>query len=882
MEQLPMKQQKDELSMLLIHFIEQLKKNDFVVSIDHYINSYLLLLSVNIHQKEIDEIKYLICPIFANNSSQQRMFYEIFDQYFNVNKVSGEYNNEFINSISNSSSLKKNKNSSYFFAGGIFLIFIVSIIFLYNKNILYSFYSNFSLQNKYIIEKCSSDNNNKSELPGIQISIDIFAKSSVQILFRFMLISLSLIFIWYELYRLNKRNLFLTKSNENSHYVTINKNIEKVSDKAFKNRKYYNTLKRLKQRTDSDIYAFDINNSLLSTIENAGFPATKYRPVTKPSEYLFLIDLTEIDDHYSTFMNNIVDMLETDGVYTKTFFYSYDPRKCFYKMGDKPVSLFDIKSNYPNFNLILVGDCQSLINPINNQLHKWTELFYSWNHSAILTYRHPKDWSNNEILLSETFFLLPASIESFRFLADYFETNFDSQPINFDSIKSTLSPRYFEQMPADVKSLRRYFNDEKTFQWLCSCAVFPQINWSLTLFLSSFLEMQLTEEKLLMIIRLPWFRNGIMPDDLRSQLIGELQQKTLRNIRYAILNTLLSKPITQLSKSNILFAYSLFGFRKKSTSKIKEKLYHSIKKEDQPIRNLTFFRFIESFTITPITFKLSKIFYKHLRIHGLPLLSFFDIKSITTLFLSSIILFSVFFIFPYNTPTHNVTMDFSFISQGVYTMGSSQNEIGRSKNEKIHNISIENGFYIMKTEVSQKQWKAIMGNDPSHFKSTSGTYPVTNVSWDDVNEFIKKLNHILKTEKFSLPSESEWEYACRSGTKTSLSNGELANIGCDLDRNLNKIGWYCGNSKGTVQQIGKKNPNLWGIYDMHGNVSEWCNNSYTENEHLDLKKINLSKKTIRGGNWHSPAEFCRSAKRFFEEHDYRSKYVGFRLIIKNQ
>ena len=129
-----------------------------------------------------------------------------------------------------------------------------------------------------------------------------------------------------------------------------------------------------------------------------------------------------------------------------------------------------------------------------------------------------------------------------------------------------------------------------------------------------------------------------------------------------------------------------------------------------------------------------------------------------------------------------------------------------------HKVTIKNSFYLGKSSVTQKQWKKIMGKNPSHFKGEDR--PVEMVSWKEVQKFVTKLNEKEGTDKYRLPSEAEWEYACRAGTQTRYYFG-------DDESKLNEYAWYAENSGSQTHSIGQKKPNSWGLYDMHGNVWEW-------------------------------------------------------------
>jgi len=185
------------------------------------------------------------------------------------------------------------------------------------------------------------------------------------------------------------------------------------------------------------------------------------------------------------------------------------------------------------------------------------------------------------------------------------------------------------------------------------------------------------------------------------------------------------------------------------------------------------------------------------------------------------------------------------------------------------------------TEVTQGQWKMVMGENPSYFKDCGDDCPVEQVSWDDCQEFITKLNQMEGTTKYRLPTEAEWEYAARAGSETAFANGVITETGCGHEPNLDQMGWYCGNSGNTTHPVAQKLPNAWGLYDMHGNVWEWCQDwygSYPSISVLDPQGPDSgSRRVIRGGSWDFYARYCRSADRDFNWPDDSSSFIGFRL-----
>ena len=177
-------------------------------------------------------------------------------------------------------------------------------------------------------------------------------------------------------------------------------------------------------------------------------------------------------------------------------------------------------------------------------------------------------------------------------------------------------------------------------------------------------------------------------------------------------------------------------------------------------------------------------------------------------------------------------------------------------------------FKIGKYEVTQKQWMTVMGENPSKFKGDDN--PVDNVSWNDCKKFLEKLNALPEVRaagwRYRLPTEAEWEYACRAGAA-----GDYCRLldGTEITKeSLGKVAWYCNNSHGETHAVGQKTPNAFGLYGMHGNVLEWCE---------DLYGAGYAHHVCRGGSWNGNASNCASSYRRGEKPDSRGNHLGFRL-----
>lgn len=229
---------------------------------------------------------------------------------------------------------------------------------------------------------------------------------------------------------------------------------------------------------------------------------------------------------------------------------------------------------------------------------------------------------------------------------------------------------------------------------------------------------------------------------------------------------------------------------------------------------------------------------------------------------------------------NSIGMEFVFIPAGKFIMGSDD---GRPDEKPAHEVRISKPFFLGKFEVTQGQWQAVMGNNPSHFTGDPDL-PVENVTQGEMEEFIRKLNAREGSIVYRLPTEAEWEYAARGGTSTAYSFG-------DDPRQLGEYTWYKGNSGWRTHPVGQKKPNPWGLYDMHGNVFEWVQDWYyaytsvsvTDPQGLSpvLDTLSSSKaRVLRGGNWNSDAWWCQSFSRnlLMFIPSYHSADVGLRLL----
>jgi len=222
-----------------------------------------------------------------------------------------------------------------------------------------------------------------------------------------------------------------------------------------------------------------------------------------------------------------------------------------------------------------------------------------------------------------------------------------------------------------------------------------------------------------------------------------------------------------------------------------------------------------------------------------------------------------------------VNLDMIWVKPGTFIMGSPADELGRWDDETQRSVKISQGYWLGKYEITQAQYKAVTGENPSYFEGDN--LPVERVSWNDATNFCAKLTEIEKAAgrlpagyEYVLPTEAQWEYACRAGTTTALNSGKNLTDMFECS-NMGEVGWYYCNSDDKTHPVGEKPANTWGFYDMHGNVFEWCLDWFPGYEG-ELR-------VLRGGCFEAAAYNCRSAVRFNNYPSVGNYYDGFRVAL---
>jgi len=301
---------------------------------------------------------------------------------------------------------------------------------------------------------------------------------------------------------------------------------------------FQQTLNQFRQRVKSDHLTLNVPQTVQATIRKGGMADFRFKAQTKPPEYLLLIDRQYLDNHRARVYDLLYKNFKANEVLVERFFYDNDPRLCYNEKYQKGLRLQDLQHRYGQHRLLILSDGFSMLSPISGKLAKWTNLFSVWKNRALLTHIPPSNWGNRERFLAEQFAILPASLQGLRAAVDFFETD---EPINVRRAVQDAPIAAIQLENGLIETLHQHFSekdengniiDDRLVQWIAACAVYPTVQWELTLEIGQVVDEELvTFENLLQLARLPWFVEGRIPDAARGILLDYLPQNVEVKVR---------------------------------------------------------------------------------------------------------------------------------------------------------------------------------------------------------------------------------------------------------------------------------------------------------------------------------------------------------------
>jgi hypothetical protein len=556
-------------------FLAHLSRQGFVIGVDHYLRLGLLLTKTG-REYAPQELKTLLCPIFATSENEQERFYQAFEKFFESSKISGESDTEHTPRMFASHTERTPPSDSKdsidlrallspglkiligVMAFGLMTIFILSArteFIRYAKSI---FGSPTPLPTPTTVRQEPSPTIKPTIIapqPGAPATAaaagtptptptpvpkpglsELLSKYSAVI--AAVASALIMICIWW-LWRRQRKSA-------GAHKPPFTWRIQAPATdlKEYKAERFYKAARLLRSRQVGEFYRLDIPRTIAATVAAMGYPSFRYRPDSRAPEYLVLIDRASPRDHQARMFDSLAQALEREGIFLLRYFYNGAPHACWNENPGQPVHLVDLQKKYLTHRLLIFGDGRGLTDPISGRLAPWTATLLEWPDRAVLTPKTVASWGFLEKTLADHFVLLPATTQGLSELVNRLESHagsdFDLSDFDLWKNGGFEPPAPDLDRPVDLAELRDYLGED-TFQWLCACAVYPELNWDLTLYLASLpcmVDGLIGEENLLRLTCLSWFRQGFIPDDIRDLLIEKLDQLQKQEIPLAIIELL--------------------------------------------------------------------------------------------------------------------------------------------------------------------------------------------------------------------------------------------------------------------------------------------------------------------------------------------------------
>jgi formylglycine-generating enzyme required for sulfatase activity len=734
--------------------------------------------------------------------------------------------------------------------------------------------------------------------------------------------------------------------------------VEGAERKLFAGARVRRGLLGLRRPRPLPVRDLDVPATVRATIRQGGMFTPLYGARRTSPEYLLLIDRASAHDEQADAGLELYQRLHENGVFVAPYYFQDDARACRNALKDEAaVTLPQLAARYPEHRLLVFGDAAGFFDPYTGRPQRWLEQFASWEQRALLTPEARAQWGYRERELGRRKFrVLPADAAGLAALSEWFNYELTPRPAKqatqtapFPPLIEERSYRWLERLeplPEEIDELAaevRAYLGPQSWDWLCACAAYPQITWELTLWHGYWLFggdatwRAEWAERVLHLVRLPWFRHGVLPDWWRKRLLDAWEDKpneakTRRGIERLLWSAIEQPdqpvPLEYAEPQSLLARWQAWWQRQRLFWRLRAPKDSEELAED-PVRDYVFLRFLAGQRTQPLGVNVPEALRRLLFKDGQPVLGWQPVTLFVGAGLLSLSLWLFFMaqvrmdlperpvlnaepapltrptvdpnapLLPPATPVPapspsvtpsatlavrdskdgyvvelgaNLTLELIGLPGGEFTMGSDK---GEDDEKPPHQVRVT-PFAMGKFEVTQAQWRAVMGSLPDvSFKGDDR--PVETVSWNDAQAFCRKLSQ-LTGKQFRLPTEAEWEYAARAGTTTEYSFG-------DDDKLLDQYAWYRNNSGDQTHPVGQKRSNQFGLYDMHGNVWEWVQDVWHDNYQNAPKDGSAwlsggdsSYRVLRGGSWFGYSDFCRSANRGNFSPGVRVSFYGFRVV----
>jgi hypothetical protein len=518
--------------------LEQLTRKGFRIGIEHSLRLEVLLNRLG-DQCSPSDLKTLLCPLFATNAHQQESFYRAFDAcYPFLHSQGGE-------SLTTAEIASETVGRGGRAARPVWLVIIASVVIALAVLTASALWRATSDRSAGTAPTASPARVVPQPEPAIPPPTAQSPWTNWYAVRRTELGWLAVggpIAAWlaWELHRSRRRRLLIRKSQDKSPPYSWPVRAD-ATPEIYEPSRLASVSRLLHRRYQGESERLDVMATVAASIASFGFPTFRYRRDSQLPDYLFLIDRAGFRDHQSRLYEHLATMLRAQGLYVTTWFFDGDPRVCWSPDHDSSVHLEQLARTCSHHRLLLFGTAKHLLDAVTGRFVEWYGIFESWTDRAILTPEPPSGAGN--LALTAQFVVVPATLDGLRALATHFEASGSAAQGSAEEIAAL--PASPKDPTEDISAMRGYLGPD-LFRWLCACAIYPELQWGLTLTIGALPIMPpglVCEENLTKLLRIDWFRNGSIPDDQRAELIAQLEPRVERDVREAIIQVLDDSPV---------------------------------------------------------------------------------------------------------------------------------------------------------------------------------------------------------------------------------------------------------------------------------------------------------------------------------------------------
>lgn len=612
-------------------FLHALRRNGFSVGLRHYARLMTVLEQVG-PDCAPHQLRTMICPLFATTAEQQDRFYRLFDQWFplfcapaTTEHIAPDRGAPDVPVPPIHRGVAARRRSWLWPSAAASLVVVAVALSLLLRPVTPTERPADSAQQPDIVA-----NVQPTPVPQPQpVDAPPASRALLPPPVRNSLLFLLLAgFVGLEILLYRRRRLVIERQRRERPPLVWPIRVESASTPLEESSDFFVTARRLRERQTGERTHLDIEQTIAATVQALGFPVLRYTLETQPPEYLVLVERVAKRDHQAGLYSHLVERLTDEGVHAAVYWFESDPRACEPAGGGAPVLLSELRRRFPAHRLIIFSTGDGLIDPITGRRKAWVSESLAWPDRAVLTPEPVDHWGAREVALGSHFLVLPATIAGLQAAVDHFQLPSRDSVTRRNNRRLALGSHVPSLSGADCVRVLRHHVGESGLQWVCACAVYPELQWQLTLHLGMLHEVNggtIDDALLMRLVRLPWFRTGSIPDEARAILLRVIRPEVDRAARTAVLALLERNPApaetiasTSYELDLVVQKLALHGrerARRNELLRLAQRM-----PQDKVVRELAVLRLSEHDPTTRLAMRLPERFRSVFFQHGIPVL----------------------------------------------------------------------------------------------------------------------------------------------------------------------------------------------------------------------------------------------------------------------